>query len=901
MEFRKVLALRGPNPWALFPVLEAWVDLGVVMETHPEGPPGFMERLTARLPTSIEHRRGGGPRGDCIDGDRGGIGLAHALECATRALQARVGTPVEFGRTQATAEPGVFRVAVAYEEEALARACLETARALCLAAVHDRPFDAGAEVGRLRRLAGKVCLGPSTAAIVAAARARGIPARRLNSESLVQLGHGARRRRIVAAETDCTGAIAEQIAQDKELTRSLLHAVGVPVPEGRPVADADDAWEAAREIGGPVVVKPRDGNHGRGVAADLRTREQVLAAYAAAAHEGSGVLVERFAPGADHRLLVVGGRVVAAARREPPQVIGDGRRTIAALVEEANRDPRRSDGHATALSTIPLDATSLAVLADQGLTPESIPSAGTPVLVRRNANLSTGGTSADVTDRVHPAVAARAVTAARMVGLDVAGIDLVTPDIGLPLEEQGGVVIEVNAGPGLRMHLEPSEGRPRPVGEAIVESLFPGQEAGRIPLVGVTGVNGKTTVTRLIAHILKQAGRRVGMTCTDGIYVDGRRIEAGDCSGPQSAGAILMNPEVDAAVLETARGGILRAGLAFDRCDVAVVTNIGEGDHLGLGGVETLEELARVKRVLVEAVAADGVAVLKADDPLVAAMAPHCRGSVVFFTRDADHPVLAAHRGRGGRGAFIRDGVLVLEDGLCADPLLPLEHIPLTYAGRVGFQVENALAAAAACWALGVPREAARAGLKTFVGDTGQAPGRFNVLKADGATVIVDFGHNPSAIAALVEAIDLFPHPRRTIAVTGTGDRRDEDIIHLGGLIGGAFDRVVLFEDCNRRGRPDGEMIALLRQGLARGSRVSEVVATRGEAAAIALALQGLRAESLTVILADDSVERCLALVRGHLAPASDRHANNSQELAPGTSDPGPSTLPDNSPIVLQR
>ena len=508
MEFRKILALRGPNVWAKFPVLEAWVDLGDLKDSPSDELPGFNDRLKAWLPTLIEHRCSEGVRGGFFERLRRGTWQAHILEHVTIELQTLAGDDVSFGRARETSEDGVYKVAIEYLEEDLARACLAKGRELCLAAVHDRPFDVAAEVEALRSYAQKVRFGPSTGAIVEAARRRGIPIRRMTKDSMVMLGHGSRQRRIVASETDRTGAIAEAIAQDKDLTRELLRAVGVPVPEGRPVDDAEDAWAAAEELEGPVVVKPQFGNQGRGVATDLRTRDQVFAAFAAASEESSSIMVERFAPGADHRILVVGGKMVAASRREPAQVVGDGRSTIAELVAAVNRDPRRSDGHATALSKIALDAIAKAVLSEQGYATESIPTAGARVLCRRNANLSTGGTAADVTDRVHPEVAARAIDAARVIGLDVAGVDIVALDVARPLEDQGGVIVEVNAGPGLRMHLEPSSGTPRAVGEAILDLMFPKGQDGRIPIASVTGVNGKTTTTRLIAHILCKAPAR---------------------------------------------------------------------------------------------------------------------------------------------------------------------------------------------------------------------------------------------------------------------------------------------------------------------------------------------------------------------------------------------------------
>ncbi|MCI0455797.1 MAG: cyanophycin synthetase [Gemmataceae bacterium] len=868
MEFYRTWALRGPNRWARCTALEAEVDLGELQGTTTDRIPGFADRRRAWLPSL-----------DC-DGESGflgqvrcGVHLAHVLERVALELQRLAGSEVSFGLTRETIRDGLSCVVVEYEEEALGRAALEAARGLVEAAAHDRPFDVAAELARLRALGHEVRLGPSTGAIVRAARRRNIPARRLNEGSFVLLGQGARQRRVWTAETDGTSAVAQEIAQDKQLTRALLRAVGVPVPDGRPVGDAEDAWNAAEEVGLPVVVKPRYGNQGRGVATNLRTREQVEIAYATAREQSPHVMVERFVPGADHRLLVVGGRLVAAALREPAMVVGDSRSTVAELVAEANRDPSRSDGHATALSFIKLDLIGLAVLAEQGYTPESVPPAGARVLIRRNANLSTGGTATDVTDRVHPEAAARAVEAARAVGLDIAGVDVVAEDIGRPLEEQGGSVVEVNAGPGLRMHLEPSAGTPRDVGSAVVDMLFPPGETGRIPVVAVTGVNGKTTTTRLLAHLLRQAGHRVGMTCTDGMYLDGRRTEAHDCSGPRSARKVLLNPRVTAAVLETARGGILREGLGFDHCDVAVVTNIGRGDHFGLRGIETPEDLARVKRAVVEAVAprdlcagcTGGAAVLNVDDPLVAAMAGHCPGSVIYFARAPDGPVVWPHRAAGGRAVLARGGSAVLAEGGREEVLLPLARVPLTHGGGVAFQVENVLAAAAAAWALGLPLEAVRAGLESFRGGAAQVPGRFNLFHAGGSTVVVDYAHNPSAVAALVAALDQLPGRRRSLVFTGC-NRNDAEVVEMGEALGGAFDRVILYEDRGHSGRADGELNALLRRGLAAGKRVAEVTEAPGELEAVDAAL-GSAGPGELVVLGIESIEQVLGHLQARVRP----------------------------------
>jgi cyanophycin synthetase len=520
------------------------------------------------------------------------------------------------------------------------------------------------------------------------------------------------------------------------------------------------------------------------------------------------------------------------------------------------------------------------VLAEQGFAVDSIPPAGHTVLIRRNANLSTGGTATDVTDLVHPEVAARAIEAAKMIGLDIAGVDVVCQDLSRPLEEQGGVIVEVNAAPGLRMHAEPSTGQSRPVGQAIISTMFAEGQNGRIPVVAVTGVNGKTTTTRFIAHLVRQTGRRVGMTCTEGVYLDDRRLESGDCSGPNSAQKLLSNPYVEAAVLETARGGILRSGLAFDRCDVAVVTNIGEGDHLGLNDIETLEKLARVKRVPVEAVSEEGAAVLNAADPLVAEMATRCKGNVVFFARDAENVVIQKHRLTGGRAVVVREHTIMLVEGDCEIPLLPINRVPLTHEGRIGFQVENTLAAVGAAWSLGLTREVIRAGLETFSAGIDHVPGRFNLLEVNGGTVVVDYGHNTSSLAAMFEALENFPHKQRVAVYTVAGDRRDIDMIRQGELLGNAFDRVILYEDHYVRGRQPGEIMSRLREGLAKGRRVQNVEEVYGAVKAIDMALESLLAGELMLLQAD-TVDETVAYVRQYLdTHRSARQINLQQAIA---------------------
>ena len=820
MKIRDVRALRGPNIWANFTVLEVLVDLEELKDSPSDTIPGFNQRIKEWLPSLIEHRCGLGVRGGFFQRLDGGTYMGHVLEHLTLELQILAGSGMGYGRARETDEEGVYKVAIEYEEEQLARKCLAAAWDLLLAAVSGAPFDAEATIAHLRDFAGVVCLGPSTKSIVDAARDRGIPVRRLNDGSLVQLGYGANQRRIMAAETDTTSALAEEIAQDKQLTKTLLRAVGVPAPAGRTVESADEAWKAAEELGLPVTVKPVDGNQGRGVSVNLCTKEQVESAFEAASQESSTVLVEENVKGQDYRFLVVGDQMVAASRRTPAQVVGDGVHTIAELIAKENTDPRRGDYHALPLSRIPLDEISNSVIADQGVTSDSIPPAGTVVLIRRNANLSTGGTAVDVTDMVHPINASFAVGAAKSVGLDIAGVDIVTEDIGVPLDEQGGRVIEVNAAPGLRMHLTPSEGQARPVGESVVEMLFPDGSNGRIPIVAVTGVNGKTTTTRFTTHILKSAGFHTGMVCSDGIYIDGRRIEKGDCSGPKSASSVLLNPYVNAAVFEAARGGIIREGLGFDLCDVGVVTNIEGGDHLDLFDINTVEKLARVKRTVVESVAKTGTAVLNAQDPLVAEMAQSCAGSVLYFSSDDANPIVREHCRAGGRALFVRDQMIIFAEGEMERHFALVDQIPMTHRGAIHFQVENALAGIGAALSLGLPFGKILSAAELFFANFVNVPGRFNVVRRNGSTIIVDYGHNPSSLKAIIKALGNYNYDHRVAIYSTAGDRRDCDIVLQGRMLGEAFDSVILYEDHYTRCRKKGEIMRLFRQGLEGTGRV---------------------------------------------------------------------------------
>jgi len=597
---------------------------------------------------------------------------------------------------------------------------------------------------------------------------------------------------------------------------------------------------------------------------NITTEPQLRAAYAVATEFRDRILVERYMPGNDFRLLVVGDKLVAAARRDPPKVVGDGVHTVAQLVDQVNLDPKRGSGHATSLTKIRFDEIAHACLAGQGFSAETIPAKGQRVNLRNNANLSTGGSATDVTDDVHPDVAARAVAAAHMVGLHICGVDMVCDSILRPIEEQGGGVVEVNAAPGLRMHLSPSFGKGRPVGEAIISQLFKSGQDGRIPIIAVTGTNGKTTTVRLISHLLAHQGWCVGMTNTDGVYVGGQCIDTGDCSGPKSAKSVLHHPDVDAAVLETARGGVLREGLAFDYCDVAVVTNVGSGDHLGLNYITTVDELAVLKRVIVQNVSPKGTAVLNAADPVVAKMAAKCKGAVTFFALDKTNPVMTTHMAQGHAVVYVENQQLVAAKG-AVKHYVNLADIPVTLGGSISFQVENVMASVAAVWALGLDWDTIRSGLADFSTDNDNAAGRFNVFKYRGATVIADYGHNPDAMLALVNAVNTMPATRRSVVISGPGDRRDQDIRQITEILGDTFEEVVMFEDQCQRGRQDGEVMALLRAGLAGAKKANQRSEIYGEFLAIDKAMDALQAGELCLILVDQ-VEEAMAYIAAKIA-----------------------------------
>jgi len=720
IQLLRINYLRGPNLWTYRPVLEVWLDLGELEDWPSHRLPGFNDRLTTLLPALIEHHCGVGERGGFLQRLQEGTWAGHVLEHVVIELLNLAGMPTGFGQTRSTSRRGVYRMVFRARDEQVARSALAQGHRLLMAAINDEPFDVAAAVAQVREQVDDSYLGPSTAAIVAAATERNIPHIRLNDGNLVQLGHGAGQRRIWTAETDRTSAIAQGIARDKDLTKRLIAGCGVPVPEGRAVETPAEAWEAAQDIGLPVVVKPSDGNHGRGVTLDLRTQADVEAAFEVAARHGSEVLVERHILGDEHRLLVIGGKVAAAARGETAWVTGDGRSTVSQLVDtQINSDPRRGTTEDHPLNRLKPedDGVILGDLARQGLTPAAVPEAGRKVLIQRNGNVSI-----DCTDQIHPEVEHVVALAARIVGLDIAGVDLVAQDIGRPLHEQGGAIVEINAGPGLLAHLKPAVGKPRPVGRAIVDTLFPKDNghahAGRIPIVGIAGTRDNTRIARLVAWLAQLRGQRVGLACADGLYLDRRRLAAGDARRWDEAHRLLVNRNVQAAVFENDARTVLRDGLAYDRCTVGVVTDVDGGDTLAEFDMHSPDQVAKVLRTQVDVVLGDGVAVLNAADERVAALGSLCDGEVIFYAADPQTPALLAHRSsgaRGGRAVYLHDGRPVLATGSAETRLAPLSRL-----ARGGMADETLLAVIATAWALDLPPDLMVAGIETF--DTHKTP-----------------------------------------------------------------------------------------------------------------------------------------------------------------------------------
>jgi cyanophycin synthetase len=867
---------RGANVWSYEKAIHLVVDLGS-LEDHPSNTlPGFNEDLVQMLPGLREHSCSRGRRGGFLERLNEGTWLGHVAEHTALALQQAVGHDVRRGKTrQVKGERGRYNVIYGYVDETVGLAASRLAVRLVNHLVRADPgFDWDAELEDFILRAERAAFGPSTQAIIDEAVSRDIPWIRLNKHSLVQLGQGVHQKRIRATMTSATSAIAVDVASDKDLTTRLLGAAGLPVPKQESVRTAEQAVAVAERIGYPVVVKPLDGNHGRGVCLGLENADDVRAAFPVAEEQARGpwVIVESQITGRDYRCLIVDGRLAAVAERVPAHVVGDGRSTIEDLVDLTNADPRRGVGHEKVLTRIKVDDAALALLADQGYKLGDVPAAGELVKLTLTGNMSTGGISIDRTFEAHPENVEIAEEAARMVGLDIAGIDFICPDITEPVRETGGAICEVNAAPGFRMHTHPTIGDPQFISKPVVDMLFPPGAASRIPIVAVTGTNGKTTTARMISHIFKGMGRKVGMTSTDGVVIDERLVIRSDASGPKSARMVLQNPRVDFAVFEVARGGILREGLGYERNDVAVVLNV-QPDHLGLGGIETVEQLADVKAVLVEAVPRDGHAVLNADDPLVREMRRRCSGEVVWFSMaepgSDERDLIDQHCRRGGKALVLepseRGEMIVVRHGRREMQLAWTHLLPSTFSGRARMNVQNALAAAAAAFAAGAPLHDIRQGLRTFTTSYYLSPGRLNELEVNGVQVIVDYCHNAPGMRMLGDFVDRvgdslattseLGRPSRIGVVATAGDRRDDDMRELGAIAAQHFDVVVVREDQSLRRRERGATAALVAEGvrasMADGGRCKQLEVVLDEIAAVRHAMSRANAGDLVVVCVD--------------------------------------------------
>ena len=898
---------RGPNYFSYGPAIHLTVDIGRLEKFPTDTLPGFTDELIRLLPGLHDHQCSRGHDGGFVERLIEGTWAGHVVEHVALELQRTAGHEMTRGKTRSTGSLGVYNVIYGYLDETVGGLAGKLAVRLVNDLVVDpatvgqqtdgagsataespatEPFDFAAEHDAFLRTSQRVAFGPSTQAILDEAMSRDIPWQRLNSASLVQLGQGVHQQRIRATMTSITSSLAVDIASDKELTNRLLASAGLPVPGSALVRDVEDAVLAARRIGYPVVVKPLDGNHGRGVAVNLRDGDEVRASFDEAYDQSrrGNVLVEAFITGRDYRVLVVGGNMVAIAERVPAHVIGDGTHSVTQLVETTNADPRRGVGHEKVLTRIEVNDGAVALVRAQGYGMDDVPPKGETVKLALTANMSTGGISIDRTFEAHPDNVDIAEEAARVVGLDIAGIDFICPDITQPVRDTGGGICEVNAAPGFRMHTHPTIGEPQFVSKPVVDLLFPPGKPSRIPIVAVTGTNGKTTCSRMIARIFKSIGKKVGMTSTDGIVIDGRLIIKSDASGPKSARMVLQNPRVDFAVFEVARGGILREGLGYGRNDVAVVLNVAP-DHLGLRGINTVEQLAQVKQVIVEAVPKDGSAVLNADDELVAAMRKACSGEVVWFSLKPDNRMIADHCRRGGKAVILEHGelgdLIVLMHGRRRMPLAYTHLLPATFNGKAMFNVQNAMAAAAASYCAGAPLHDIRAGLRSFTPSYYQAPGRMNLTEVQGVKVIVDYCHNVPAMVALGDFVDRFfedaptsvERPQRIGVVATAGDRRDQDMIDLGREAGRHFDKIIVREDERLRGRAPGETAGLIEKGAREaqgsGGRVRRVETVLDEIDATRVAVDQANPGDLVVLCVDRAREVWDALQAfGHVAQA---------------------------------
>ncbi|MFT5102713.1 MAG: cyanophycin synthetase [Candidatus Latescibacterota bacterium] len=863
MIIREINAMRGPNYWSVrrHKLIVMVLDLEELEERPSNTIDGFKERLEAMFPSMFSHRCSVGEPGGFFQRVEEGTWMGHIIEHIALEVQTLAGMDTGFGRTRGYGEEGVYNVVFSYIEESAGRFAAEASVRICEALISGEDYDMEKDIQEMRELRESERLGPSTGSIVEEAASRGIPWLRLNKYSLVQLGYGANQKRIQATVTSETSSIGVEIACDKEDTKYLLEQAEVEVPRGDIISKERSLKDACRYVGYPLVIKPIDGNHGRGITVDIQNYEDAVVAFHAAKEISSRVIVEKFVTGEDYRLLVINNILVAAAIRTPAHVVGDGKSTIKELVEKVNEDPRRGYGHENVLTMITMNNLTQTIIKDAGYTEDSVLKKDERLILKDTANLSTGGTAEDITDIVHPANVSMAERISKIIDLDICGIDIMTTDITKPLSETGGAILEVNAGPGFRMHLAPTTGLPRNVAAPVVDKLFPQQgDTGRIPIVAITGTNGKTTTSRLIAHIAKMKGYRVGCTTSDGVYIQNRLLMTGDCTGPASAEFVLKDPTVNFAVLECARGGMLRAGLGFGNCDVAVVTNVA-ADHLGLKGIHTVEQLAKVKGVVPETVLPDGYAILNADDDLVYEMRRGINCNLALFSMDEENPRIQALQRKGGITAVYENEYVTICRGSWKMRIMKAKDIPLTYGGKAEFMIQNVLAAVLAANVRGISIEDMKAGLETFIPSASQTPGRLNLFEFKNFTILLDYAHNPAGMRALQKFTDNLECTVKVGIIAGIGDRRVEDNNEMGAIAAEMFDEIIIRQDKRLRGKTEEELISMLNDGIKAKDPNKKTTIIPSEKEAITYAVNNAVKGSL-IILCSDVIPDALELVQ---------------------------------------
>jgi len=820
MKIDKIQALRGPNIWSVQrkKLIQMRLDLEEMEQFPTNKIDGFRERIEAMFPTMIDHRCSEGTRGGFFHRIDRGTWMGHVIEHIALEIQSLAGMETGFGRTRETKTPGVYNVVFSYTEENVGMFAAESSVAIAHALIEGKEYDLEGDIQKMREIRERVRLGPSTGSIVEEAVARDIPWIRLGTNSLVQLGYGINQMRFQATITCKTSSIAVDIACNKEQTKKMLDAASIPVANGGICVDEDDLDEIIRKIGYPIVLKPLDGNHGKGASINVKTREQAVKGLAYAKQYSHRIIVEKFITGYDFRVLIIDNKLVAAAKREPAHVKGDGKQTIQELIEETNKDPRRGYGHENVLTQIDVDRDTTDLLEKLNYTLETVPNNGEIVYLKSTANLSTGGTSIDVTDMMHPENIFLCERISRVIGLDVCGVDIMAENLTQPLKENGGCILEVNAAPGFRMHLAPSEGLPRNVAAPVIDMLYPPGKPSRIPIIAVTGTNGKTTTTRLMAHIVKNNGYKVGYTTSDGIYVQNHMMEKGDTTGPISAEYILKDPTVEFAVLETARGGILRSGLGFSRCDIGIITNIQE-DHLGLSDIHTLDDLARVKSTVVKSIKKDGWAILNAEDEQCLRIAKDLSCNVAYFSLDENNPVVKQFSKEGKIVAVYENGFITIKKGEWKMRVERATHVPLTMGGKARFMISNVLAATLAAYLQGFKTDDISLSLQTFIPSAAQTPGRMNIFEFKKFKVLIDFAHNASGYRGVEEYLSSVDATKKIGIIAGVGDRRDEDIKECATIAARMFDHIIIRQEKYLRGRTEEEIIGLIMEGIAESGR----------------------------------------------------------------------------------